>query len=395
MLSTTAALLAASLLCFIMFLVVYALRGYQIRGVSELLLANALGTMAFLSYAAVKQAPELFAFEGANALYASAGGAAYVGFRRLFKREVSLLLVASGVLLLVASVAWFHYVAFSFTGRTIAISIYQAGVAAGIAWTAWRCRSQMLATRYPAYLTAGIALAVCAGHALRGTGQLLSANAPISLLAPTGWNILALTPGALALPALTLAGLVVAHRAVVEGMEQAANRDFLTDALSRRAVFGAAERELARALRTRAPLALVLIDLDNMKRINDSFGHAVGDDVLVRVVRTARAALRNMDYIGRLGGDEFVVLMPDTDLPAAMTAAERLKRQLDDTEAGAAGAAAASFSMGVATLQAGDTLAALMQRADAALYAAKAEGRDRIVARHAAATSQDVVPDVC
>jgi diguanylate cyclase (GGDEF)-like protein len=104
----------------------------------------------------------------------------------------------------------------------------------------------------------------------------------------------------------------------------AARRDPLTGLLNRRAVYEMAEHELARALRSGRPIAIAYLDLDDLKRVNDTDGHEAGDELISRFAAALRMATRESDLVGRFGGDEFVVVMPDTDYAAGVTAIERL-----------------------------------------------------------------------
>lgn len=126
------------------------------------------------------------------------------------------------------------------------------------------------------------------------------------------------------------------------------------------------------------PLTLVIMDIDHFKRINDSYGHPVGDEVLREFSRRILQASKRRDTFSRVGGEEFTLLLPQTDLPAAVVFAEALRRSLEVASFNGVGRVTASF--GVAPLLPGDTLASLMERADRALYEAKASGRNRVVA---------------
>ena len=151
-------------------------------------------------------------------------------------------------------------------------------------------------------------------------------------------------------------------------------RDDLTGLPNRRHFVEAGSTIVAGAIRYRQPLALLLIDLDGFKTVNDRYGHHGGDRALRRLGEVVRRTLRASDVAARMGGDEFVVLMPCTEAADAALAAERLRRTL----AAQADEPALSISIGVAALGGGQDLDALLRRADAALYAAKRAGRARV-----------------
>ena len=176
---------------------------------------------------------------------------------------------------------------------------------------------------------------------------------------------------------------ITERREMEHRLRRLATVDDLTGALNRRAFFAAATGELDRAGRYGGPLSVLMVDLDHFKRVNDRFGHAVGDRALRLVGQALRDALRDLDLLGRLGGEEFGVLLPETPLAGAIEAAERLRQAvaavpvpLDDPDAAPL---TLTISLGVASRRVGERgLDPMLSRADAALYRAKAEGRDRV-----------------
>jgi len=157
--------------------------------------------------------------------------------------------------------------------------------------------------------------------------------------------------------------------------------DPLTGACNRRYFMELARREVRRAGRYQKPLALLAMDLDHFKRVNDQHGHAAGDAALRHFVSQARSTLREVDLLGRLGGEEFAALLPETPGEQAMHAAERVRQRLAASPLSWAGAALPlSVSIGVAELGRDENeVTAALQRADRALYLAKSQGRNRSV----------------
>jgi len=140
-------------------------------------------------------------------------------------------------------------------------------------------------------------------------------------------------------------------------------------------------QELARCRRFRRPLALLMLDIDRFKGINDAFGHPAGDEVLRRVARACEDLSRGSDVVARLGGEEFAVLLPESDLPGALAFAERLREDVERLEIQVPGRPGirCTVSVGVADFQGEDPGEEdLLRRADDALYRAKAEGRNRV-----------------
>lgn len=162
-------------------------------------------------------------------------------------------------------------------------------------------------------------------------------------------------------------------------LRRLAQEDVLTGIANRRYFSTEAERALHAAERHGQPLALLLLDIDHFKDINDQHGHNIGDEVLVEMVKRLREVLRKSDLAGRWGGEEFIALLHG-DAGAAMAVAERLRRAVADRLfATSCGAVAVTLSGGCASRRPGDSLSVLVGRADKALYAAKHQGRNRML----------------
>ena len=169
-------------------------------------------------------------------------------------------------------------------------------------------------------------------------------------------------------------------------VQRQAVTDELTGLVNRRRFMTALVTEIARGSRT-GPPSLILADLDDFKRVNDGFGHPIGDELLQAFARALLTCVRDIDIPARLGGEEFAVLLPETPLDGAFAVAERLQRLLTSSplliRGGRSIGATASF--GVAELVEGEGADELLRRADAALYRAKAEGKNQVVVAEASA----------
>jgi diguanylate cyclase (GGDEF)-like protein len=144
-----------------------------------------------------------------------------------------------------------------------------------------------------------------------------------------------------------------------------------------------AEQELQRAIRYKRPISLVMLDIDEFKKFNDAYGHQIGDQVLCGLVKLCQKRLRNSDILGRYGGEEFIILMPETVAAGGLKAAERLRERIEKLKiASIKTRLGLTVSMGVASLGSDfsktQTLDILIKRADEALYAAKAAGRNTV-----------------
>jgi diguanylate cyclase (GGDEF)-like protein len=162
--------------------------------------------------------------------------------------------------------------------------------------------------------------------------------------------------------------------------EREARIDPLTGLDNRRAFLERSERDVHRAGRYGTPVALIMLDLDHFKAINDTYGHPVGDRVLVELAAVLTKSMREVDIVGRLGGEEFAILMPDTNAEAAMQAAERLNQAVAAMAVEVEGQTiACTASCGISAMGVGDgSIHDLLQRADRALYLAKQRGRNRV-----------------
>jgi diguanylate cyclase (GGDEF)-like protein len=171
---------------------------------------------------------------------------------------------------------------------------------------------------------------------------------------------------------------VLANLRTLAVAEIRAATDGLTGLPNKRAVTDALKRVFAQVSTTGSPLALLLLDLDHFKQINDQRGHAVGDQVLANVGAVLRGVLRARDFAGRNGGEEFAVLLPDTEIPAALAIAERVRATIAEISLPGTDLSVTA-SIGVAGFpDHASTLDRLERLADAALYLAKRQGRNRV-----------------
>jgi diguanylate cyclase len=168
--------------------------------------------------------------------------------------------------------------------------------------------------------------------------------------------------------------------AKLQHMSELVREDQLTGSLNRRGLDDVFERESARADRRGTPLCVALLDLDNFKKLNDTYGHLAGDNALRHLVKVVRDTLRSMDVIARFGGEEFLILLPETGVEAASAAMVRVQRELTrhfylhENEK-----MLITFSCGVALRHQNEEQASLMARADRAMYRAKQSGKNRVV----------------
>lgn len=168
---------------------------------------------------------------------------------------------------------------------------------------------------------------------------------------------------------------------LIRELESQASRDSLTGVVNRRYFLAEANQKIQAAQHSSQILALLIIDLDHFKQVNDQFGHLAGDEVLVAVVDALSRHLRTGDCLGRLGGEEFALVLPETTQAEAIEMAERLRQAAAAVHLDIQGCPVQpTVSIGIALLQEGEqSLSELMHRADLAMYAAKTQGRNRVV----------------
>ncbi|MEN9629029.1 MAG: hypothetical protein RJA10_2256 [Pseudomonadota bacterium] len=260
---------------------------------------------------------------------------------------------------------------------------------AGLAWSLLRASAEGLGGLHAEF---GRGAAVACMAPLAAVGALFALRAALlpvfaeevgrSALSGGAFNaVLGLVLLSLVLMQNLALGAMVVMRAVSQ-LQRLSDHDALTGVLNRRGLAAHHERERSRLRRGGIGFALLLVDIDHFKRINDDHGHSVGDQALVAVASALRAAMRPGDVVARTGGEEFCVLLADVDPPQALRAAQRLREAVRGEAVVVDGLQlSVTCSIGVAwTADPADGLDALSLRADEAMYRAKALGRDRVVA---------------
>lgn len=303
-------------------------------------------------------------------------GLMWCGARAFEGRRPNGLLAAAGAGLWLFLCAFDAFLA-SMTARVQLFSVLAGGYTLLIAWEYWRARDRELTSRWPAVVLLLIHASLCAiravfadvmpfPSAIQGHADLWISIGAAGLLAHNF---------CMAFLVMTMAK----ERTEIEH-RRAALIDPLTGVANRRAFFTRGERLIQRTAGEERPAALLVLDLDLFKQVNDTFGHQAGDRVLCAFCDTAAGMLRPTDLFGRTGGEEFACLMPGATQSEAIRVAERIRagfagRRIDV----GAQTSASTVSIGVAaTTEAGYDLAALLAAADRALYQAKAKGRNRV-----------------
>jgi diguanylate cyclase (GGDEF)-like protein len=169
------------------------------------------------------------------------------------------------------------------------------------------------------------------------------------------------------------------EREYIKQLESYSTVDYLTSIFNRRKLDTLLESELSRAERYSRRVSIAIFDIDDFKKINDEYGHLVGDAVLIDISQLVSASIRKSDYFGRWGGEEFLIIFSETSREEAKGFAERLRQKIN--EQSHTHKIAVSCSFGISEYQQGDTVTSILQRCDDALYMAKAQGKNSVVLR--------------
>lgn len=412
---------ATALLSLAMLLVLGSLLRSGIPGTREWFAGNVAIVISLPLVALRGTIPDLVSVVAANIIVSLSGALYYAGCARLLGRPPHWRRQIAGIALVGAAIAWWRYIEDNIPMRVVVATGYATIIflAVAVLLLRWRPRNR---SPYNYWFTAALAILFAGCQAARGIYFM-------TLPAPSGphmfdslWNIALLTVGTIIMPVMTMAAIMMVHDAMMADVEDAANHDHMTGALSRRRLEtlarelteGATRRKRALPKMSSRPstlsglrsggrgrnrpytralarqLSFLIIDLDHFKKINDTYGHAGGDNVLREFTQMVRASLRDGDALGRLGGEEFGILLPDTDAVAALAIAERLREQSEaHVVQGNFGTCRYSISIGVATWVENETFDSLNARADGALYQAKNGGRNRVCADKSLQPQQD------
>lgn len=167
-------------------------------------------------------------------------------------------------------------------------------------------------------------------------------------------------------------------RRFTEQLLKLATTDYLTNISNRRHFIESCDVVLHDAKQHFSAVSLIMLDVDHFKQINDTYGHSIGDEILIAIAEQMRNIVRNIDFVGRLGGEEFAILLPGVKIEDAKSIAERLKNNIAKIEIKTdQGIASTTISIGLTTVQ-GEDIDTALKLADKALYAAKANGRNQV-----------------
>lgn len=349
-----------------------------VGGVPAFIVANALAVLSLLSYACAQILPPGVYVMVSNTAWVCAVGLVYAGVRQFFGLRPHIARIAGVCALCVLAFALMLFGHDNLGGRMVLFSAYTCVFMAMTGWVIHRQRAQIQTRGVTLYLMLAI-LGLAALHALRVVVYGSGLEPPVSLLQPSAWGMFFIVCGSVTVPALFLALLLLVQTSLSEQMQAALTFDSLTRAYSRRSILDELDHELQRCSRMGGQLAVVVLDIDHFKSVNDRYGHAAGDTALRHYAQVVQNAVRSSDRFGRLGGEEFVLLMYDCDPARALIQAQRVCDALRDSPLYIQGVEVRmTTSGGLASYQPGDSADVILARADVALYRAKEQGRDRV-----------------
>ncbi|MDE2611736.1 MAG: GGDEF domain-containing protein [Burkholderiales bacterium] len=386
-------ILAVTFLSSLMSMAVLAsLRPAGIAGLTRWISANGLAMISLVLFAWQGHGPAFLTIIVANGVMAAAVLLILQGARQCFGRRIHYPAEYGALIAAIAGVTYWYAAVPDIDARIAVVSAFHAYVYAALGWLAWRVRPAER-PRYSYRFVAVVGALGSVGHLMRGATYLFGAIGQNALLQVSPVNIAFLGLGILALPCLSIGMVMLAHDRLVKRLERLANVDELTSVLSRRAFLAQAEA-LARATRRRGTrLFLAIIDLDHFKAINDDYGHGCGDCVLAHFAALVSEEIQSRDIFGRLGGEEFALCFSAATPDQALGLVDGLRRKVAaSTCQTPAGTVACTFSVGVDEYLVDESVSAPMARADAALYTAKALGRNRAVAAWTVALKEDPPP---
>ncbi|MFZ6647082.1 diguanylate cyclase [Undibacterium sp. TJN25] len=345
----------------------------SIKGIGWWTLASVLLFAAAVLFGLRGRVPDLLSIVLGTAVMLGAVGCRLIGTQYFYGRPPALRLVLAIVLLGTGGAAWWSMVQPSFQFRMVLVAPLLAILYGIQLFTVTRYADR----HFGSYFFGGMILLQTVLIVMRVATGLSGRQDYVNFYSGDLVQSAYLIVYNFMTMALAVGFMMVATRRLHAELMRMSNIDPLTDALNRRAFTDIYESEARRIKRNEQAMSLIIIDLDHFKRINDKYGHAVGDSVLVHFSSVVMRLLRETDHFARFGGEEFVVLLPETNAGEAQVVAERICTRLREAD----GTVVPSYtvSMGLAEVSSGiESLDAALGRADAALYRAKSAGRDRL-----------------
>lgn len=365
-------LIVSSITAFAMTLVLFTVyRSYpkSIKGIGEWSYAMLTASVAMVLLLTRGKIPDLLSIVLANTMFLFAFIQTNSATRLL--RDQKPWIVKSKLWLILLSFislyCWFTYVSPSMSARIMIMAIFLIPIVAE--------QFIFVCEHFPQSTGKNVMLLslsfIIIGRGLRALAVLNGSDAPSNLFEDSIANILSLAIPALTIPLSTVSCIMLASEKLHRNLEHASRHDDLTDSLNKKAITEILQQEIKRTKRVKNKLSIMLLDLDNFKKINDQYGHLIGDKVLIDFAKKSKQSLRETDHLSRFGGDEFMAVLPDTSIAQAKISAERINK------VGRSSEPQWSVSIGIAECSESDTFETILTRADDALYKAKSKGKNQ------------------
>jgi len=347
----------------------------EYKGVGTALLANLCLAVGFVLLLLRNILPDFLTIVIANIFNAASPGLSYIAVSRFLGQKHRYAFVVSALAIIALLLVYFRFVTDNIGIRIIVISLNGALFELSIAYKLWKARQAPYRfsigltiipfTAYGILLTIrSVATIFSPPRALFTNTAVESANYLLLFIISFLWTI-----GFI---------LMVSQRLQID-LTELASIDTLTRISNRRATQIFFEKEISRAQRHKSEFAILLIDLDNFKQVNDKYGHEMGDFVLIKAAQVFLATIRKQDIVGRWGGEEFLIILPDTIIENAEILAERLRSEISITEFKDANVSVkVTLSAGIASSNSSESMDVILKKADDALYVAKAT-KDAVV----------------
>ncbi|MBR7793338.1 GGDEF domain-containing protein [Undibacterium sp. FT147W] len=349
----------------------------EVQGVGHWAWAQLMTLLALPILATQAVLSEYIAIPGFNGAMLWGQGMTLIGTQLFYGQKPTWRLFLFIWGLTIAALMWWLAVTPNFSIRVAIYSLTSFGMYCALVRLVWLHGEK----QFSSYFFVALLLLHAALTLIRGGFALAYDGASVNLLKTSNLATTYLATSTILVQLLSVVFLVMASRRLKAVLEQRAVKDPLTGVLNRRGCGAYYERLQLHARQADFPLALLAIDLDHFKCVNDQHGHAVGDQVLVFVAGKICQLLRECDQIARFGGEEFVVLLPGTTVAEARVVAARIQATLKNAQTDLP---LCTLSIGIAgNSNVKDDFDHLLQRADAALYRAKNSGRDIIETDHA------------
>jgi diguanylate cyclase (GGDEF)-like protein len=333
--------------------------------------------------------PELFTVVIPNSLLVGSFMVIYAGLLNFSGYSPKNRLLVGFLIPIVGLTACFTFVWPSYETRVLLITAADCVLLLAAALLIFKINKNSLAGRF----AGSAALLAAAISAARFFATLYQNDPSTHLLDTNSLQKTYLASFAFSILMINVGLLMLANERLRATLEYIAAHDELSGAYSRGTFIELLRSEVARSQRHRRPLALLMLDLDNFKLINDRFGHPIGDQVIVDFARRSNALLRQDDFLGRYGGEEFIALLPETTLEEACAVAERIRANI--AASAGAGLPLYTVSIGVAAAAYGEmTGETLLLLADKELYLAKQNGRNRVEPANQEIPADGVIEDL-